>query len=220
MLLKFQVAMIMVAGLIAFGQNSSDQDQAGSQVVWEPPASAWSGTLPTPSVPKEMIKELKVAGWRIVLEETELIAAQKRFGGTIGSRGDAGDALGWLCLYRREKGASWVLWLESSETDAGKIGGFRWEQLPAESTVDTRCQKLSSREVSVDLPQALDLGMKDADVVEKLGQPSVRAGDSMIYVHEHDFAIRSTPYTLSNDVKILLRDGKVWAIDVVRSTVS
>jgi hypothetical protein len=167
-----------------------------------------------------MIDGLNIAGWPIVLEETELIAARKHFRGTIGSRGDAGEALAWLCLYRHDEGASWVLWLESFEIDGPTIGGFRWQQLGVNSKMDERCQPLRGNDASLSLPLALRLGMKEARVVAALGQPSMRSGDTVIYVHEHDRTIRSEPYTVSNDVIITYRAGRIWAVEVTRSTVS
>jgi hypothetical protein len=167
-----------------------------------------------------MIRGLNVAGWPIVLEETELIAAQKHFGGAIGGRGDAGEALAWLCLYWHDKRASWVLWLESFEINGPTIGGFRWQQLSANSKMDERCQPLRGDNASFSLPRALRLGMKEVAVVAMLGQPSLRNGDMVIYAHEHDLTIRSEPYTMSNDIIITYRVGRIWAIEVLHSTVS
>jgi hypothetical protein len=42
----------------------------------------------------------------------------------------------------------------------------------------------------------------------------------VIYVHEHDLTIHSEPYTVSNDVIITYRGGRIWAIEVTHSTVS
>ena len=163
-----QVATFFVATLTAYGQASPDRgkDQAGA--VWGPPQVELFEVQPQPTVPKEMIGGLNVASWPIVLEETELIAAQKHFGGTIGSRGDASEAIAWLCLYRHDKGASWVLWLESSEIDGPTIGGFQWQELDNHSEMDERCQPLKGNNASLSLPLALRLGMRETDVVAAL----------------------------------------------------
>jgi hypothetical protein len=167
-----------------------------------------------------MINGLKVSGWPIVLEKTGLIEAQKHFGGTVGSRGDASEALGWLCLYRRDRDASWVLWLESSEIDGPAVGSFRWQQLSVNSKMDRRCQRLSEEDATPSLPLPLQLGMKEADVVARLGKPSGHNGDTTIYAHEHGLIIHSEPYTLSNDVLIVYRNGRIWAIEAVHTTIS
>ena len=70
------------------------------------------------------------------------------------------------------------------------------------------------------MPLALRLGMREANVVAALGPPSKRNGDTVIYLHEHDLTIRSEPYTVSNDVIIRDRAGRIWAIEVTHSTVS
>jgi len=67
------------------------------------------------SVPKEMLAKLRVSAYDITLEETSMEDAAKRFGGTIGSKGDAGDFLEWLCLRGTDAADHWVLWLESAK---------------------------------------------------------------------------------------------------------
>jgi hypothetical protein len=210
---------LVFAALVAFGQ-ASDEGESRPHVIWGPPQNEWPDTQLQPTVPNEMIKGLKVAGWPIALEKTELVEAQRHFGGTIGSRGDAGEALGWLCLYRRDRDASWVLWLESSEVDGPTIGSFRWQRLSVDSEMDRRCELLSKEGASISLPLALQLGMKEADVVTKLGKPSSHRGDTAIYAHEHSLIIHSEPYTLSNDVLIVYRNAVTWAIEAVHTTVS
>lgn len=113
-----------------------------------------------------------------------------------------------------------MLWLESFEIDGPTIGGFQWQQLPADSKMDERCQPLRGDDASLRMPLALRLGMKEADVVAALGQPSKRNGNTVIYVHEHDRTIRAEPYTVSNDVIITYRAGRIWAVEVTHSTVS
>jgi hypothetical protein len=171
-------------------------------------------------MPKEIVKELKVVGWPIVLEKTELLEAQKHFGGTVGSRGDASEALGWLCLYHQDANASWILWLESSEIDGPTIGGFQWQVLPRNAKVDRRCQSTNGKQSGVELPGSLRLGMTETEVTNLLGAPSAHLRDKVIYCHEHNLTIDSEPYTLFNDVVVTYRKGTVSAIAVTHTTSS
>lgn len=212
--------LFVLAVLVAYSQDSSGRNATEVGAIWGPPEIAWPIIRFQPTVPKEMISTLIVAGWPIKLEETELIAVQKHFGGTIGNRGDAGEALGWLCLYRRDQRTSWILWLESSEIDGPTIGGFRWQELSAESRMDKKCQELRGDDTSVELPLSLRPGTREADVRAALGQPSASNGDIAIYEHQHDVTIRSEPYEVSNIVMITYRNERVWAIEVWHSTVS
>lgn len=220
MLCKVRVAAIIIAGLCVYGQAPPDRGGYQADLIWGPPQVEWPIIRSQPTVPKEMIGNLKIAGWPIVLEETELIAAQKHFGGAIGDRGDAGDALEWLCLYRRDKESAWVLWLESSEIDGPTIGGFRWQQIDTSSKMDERCQLLPGDRASVSLPLALRPGMREADVLAVLGPPSLRNNDMAVYEHEHNVTIGSEPYDVSNIVIVTYRGGKIWAVEVWHSTVS
>ncbi len=51
---------------------------------------------------------------QVNLEETPLKEVQKGLGGTIGSRGDASEALRWLCFHGSDAKGRWALWLESN----------------------------------------------------------------------------------------------------------
>ena len=213
-------AIFVLAVFVAYGQDSSGRNATEVSAIWGPPEIAWPIVRFQPTVTREMVGSLNIAGFPINLEETELVTTQKHFGGEIGNRGDAGDALGWLCLYRRDQGTSWVLWLESSEIDGPTIGGFRWQKLDPNSKMDKRCQSLEESNASFSLPLALRLGMKEAEVRSTLGQPSARSGEMAIYEHEHNVTIGSEPYEVSNIVIITYHCGRVWAINVTHSTVS
>jgi hypothetical protein len=214
------IATLMVAALAANGQAPAGQGGDPAGAIWGPPVIESPMVRFEPTVAKEMVKGLNLAGWPIALEQTELIAAQEHFGGTIGNRGDAGNALAWLCLFRHDTGGSWVLWLESSEADGATIGSFRWQQLDDDSALEDRCQQVKGGNVSFTPPRALRLGMKEADVVKELGQPSMSKGDTAVYEHVHSLTIHSVPYSASNIVTITYRDGRVWAVAVTHSTVS
>jgi hypothetical protein len=217
---KARVAIVLLIACVAYAQHSIDPASPRDLVVWEPPAFAWPADYPRATVPKEIVKEIKVGGWSITLEETELLAAQRHFGGTIGNRGDASEALGWLCLYRRDRSSSWVLWLESGEIDGPTIGSFTWQRLPSGTTIDRRCRLLAGTNATVVLPGSLRLGMTEKEVLSRLGESSARSGNTAIYVHEHDLTISNRPYTLENCVVINFRNGTVWAIDGIHVTTS
>lgn len=214
------MATLMIAAWAANGQAPAGQGGNPAGVIWGPPSIESPIVRIEPTVAKEMVKGLNIANWPIVLEKTDLIAAAEHFGGTLGNRGDAGNALAWLCLYRRDTGGSWVLWLESSEIDGATIGGFRWQQLDDDPAMDDRCQAVKGANVSFNPPRSLHLGMKEAEVVKELGQPSMRKGETAVYEHEHNLTIHSEPYSLTNIVTVTYRDGRVWAVAVTHSTVS
>jgi len=174
--------------------------------------------MPRPTVSKEMIGALRVANMPIVLEETKLEDAQKRFHGAFGDSGDAGDALGWLCLHGSNKDGPWILWLTSSEIDGPGIGGFQWRRRSLHETPDRRCSKLPEGKGGIELPIPLHLGMTEADVQKVLGRPTVTRGKTLFFCHEHKRVIRKENYTVSNGVAIVLRDGVVLAIEVAKTT--
>ncbi len=214
------IATLMVAAWAAKGQAPAGQGGDPAGAILGPPSIESPIVRFAPTVAKEMVKGLNIANWPIDLEKTDLIAAEEHFGGTIGSRGDAGDALAWLCLYRHDTGGSWVLWLESSEIDGATIGGFQWQQLDDDSVAEGRCQRVKGENVSFNPPRALRLGMKEAEVVKELGQPSMRKGETAVYEHEHNITIHSEPYSVTNIVTITYQNGRVWAVAVTHSTVS
>jgi hypothetical protein len=111
-----------------------------------------------------------------------------------------------------------VLWLESGEVDGPTVGGFQWRRVPATANFDTRCRELPDWDSKVKLPIGLHLGGRETQVLQVLGQPTLRKGNTLIYEHEHDELIHGEPYTSMNTVIVVLRHGVVWAIDVDQST--
>jgi hypothetical protein len=105
---------VVVAALLQASAQSGQTPIA----FWEPPAWDIPDNLKA-SAPKEMVSSLSVAGYEITLEETKMDDVQQRLGGEIGSKGDAGDALEWLCFHGEDGTGEWVLWLESGEIDGG-----------------------------------------------------------------------------------------------------
>jgi hypothetical protein len=209
--------VIMVMVCVCFAQTA--KIAAGqSKTLWSPPRIDWPDSLPPATVPKQMIGALRVADMAIVLEETELEKVQKHFGGTVGSRGDAGDALGWLCLHGTDAGGPWIFWLTSSEIDGPYVSGFQWRRLSANEKPDRRCRLLPRSSGGVVLPLPIHLGTSKSEVREILGQPSFTHRNILIFNHEHPATINKDAYIVSNDVAVLFQEGKVLAIEVAHST--
>jgi hypothetical protein len=176
--------------------------------------------LPEPTVPKQMITSLHVSGVSVSLEHTELQAMQARFGGEIGSKGDAADSLGWLCLHGNDATGAWVLWLESGEMDGPSIGAFHWRRVVANAEFDKRCQALPDSSSNVELPINLRLGTPEADVVRLLGRPTSRKDGTLLYEHEHEESLHGEPHTSLNLVIVVVRKGVVCAIEAHQTTMS
>src|ERR1017187_8589414 len=114
---------VFMAITACVGPAQTNRKPGAKAVVWEPPKIDWPEKLPPASVPKEMIGRLQVGKMPIILEETKLESAKNHFEGTIGYRGDAGEARGWLCLYGTGANGPWILWLNSYEINGATIGG-------------------------------------------------------------------------------------------------
>jgi hypothetical protein len=82
---------ILLATAAAFAQSD--------HIIWQPPILDLPDMLTHATVPKEIITKLRVAKMQVILEETPLNDVEKDLGGTIGSRGDASEALQWLCFH-------------------------------------------------------------------------------------------------------------------------
>jgi hypothetical protein len=162
-----------------------------------------------------MITTLRVAEVQIILDQTPLIDAQKKLGGTIGQRGDASEALHWLCFYGTGKNGRWALWLESDEMGGGSIDGFTLQRMDRNAKPDRRCRALSY--VGINLPIHLDVGLTETQVRKTLGTPTAVYRGSLIFDHEHQETIRNELFTESNIVAVALRRGVVWAIQVWKS---
>ncbi len=102
--------------------------------------------------------------------------------------------------------------------DGPTVGGFQWRRVPMTANFDGRCQALPDRDSEVDLPIELRLGGTETEVLQVLGRPTVRKGNTVIYEHEHEEPIHNEPYTFMNTVTVVLRHGLVWAIQVDKST--
>jgi hypothetical protein len=207
---------LMVPEFACLAQTASKVSD--KTVIWSPPKINWPDDMPRATVPKEMIVSLRVADMPIILEDTKLEDAHMRFGGKIGSRGDAGDAEGWLCLHGTDTDGPWIFWLTSGEVDGPAIDGFQWRRLSPNEVPDHRCRLIPQGKEGIKLPIAIRLGITEQEVKQLLGQPSYTRDKTLIFSHEHHKLINKEPYTVSNDVAVVLRDGMVWAMEVASST--
>jgi len=202
------MALFLVATSTAVAQSSTS-------IVWQPPTLDLPETPPKASIPKEMITKLRMGKMSITLEETPLTGVAKQLGGTIGSRGDASEALQWLCFHGSDAGGLWALWLESSEMGGGTIDGFALQRISSKATVDQRCR---TEETEIDLPVPLSIGLTESDVRRILGPPTAKYRNTLIFDHEHEEKTRNEPFTASNTVYVVLRGDVVWAIQVWKTT--
>jgi hypothetical protein len=167
-----------------------------------------------------MITSLTVSDVTVTLDDTELQAMQARFGGEIGSEGDAAESLGWLCLHGNDAAGPWVLWLESGEMDGPSIGAFQWRRVVTNSEFDERCQALPETRSNVKLPINLRLGTPKAEVIQRFGRPTSQKDGTLLYEHEHKESIHGEPCTSLNLVIVVVRNGVVWAIEAHQTTMS
>ena len=177
--------------------------------------SGFSRHAPAGEISKEMIARLRVAKLEITLEQTPLIEVQKKLGGTIGRRGDAGESLQWLCFHGADSEGRWALWLESSEMGGGSVNGFALQRISRKATVDSRCL---TQGVKLDLPVGLGIGLTEMQVRRILGKPTAVYHNTLIYDHEHEETVRNEPFTASNTVAAAFRGRVVWSIQVWKTT--
>ena len=222
MRITIHASSIMLLCLILYSTEFFAQTQRNGPgkdaILWSPPKMGWPDQLPRPTVPKEMIGSLRVANMPIILEETTLEGVQKRLGGTLGSRGDAGEAEAWLCFCGSDSEGPWIFWLTSGELDGPAISGFQWRSLSPGERPDRRCRQLSLGSGRIELPLAIHLRMTEMETRRILGIPTIVRGKLLIFSHEHKQVIRGETYSVSNDIAVALRDGVVWAIEVAKST--
>jgi hypothetical protein len=215
---RFTAAALLVACHCP-AQTANKEPQA-TRVLWQPSAIDWPDALPDPTVPREMITTLHVANMPIVLEETNLEEVHKRFGGTVGSHGDASEAEAWLCLHGSDANGPWIFWLQSFEINGPTVGGFQWRRLTRNEIPDRRCKLLHRSEGGIQLPLALHPGMSKLELQKILGQPTFVRGGTFFYCHHHEKFIHDLTYDADNNVAIVLRNGVVWTIEIIKSTVN
>ena len=209
------ISILLLLTATAFGQAARIDVDEANPIPWRPFQMQFPSVAFPPTVPNEMLSHLTVANWPVTLEKTRLTDAQRRFGGSIGHSGDAGESLHWLCLYRRDATRmEWVLWLTSAEIDGGSIGGFVWLRMGAMQKIDSRCTELNAERGTVLLPVPLRLNMTRNAVEQLLGKPSGRFHETFNYQHQHDGTIRNLAYSWVNSIDIVYQRGLVRAIQV------
>ena len=212
------IAVLFVITCVAAAQKASDSPSQAGLLIWEPPTLEFPDTLPRATIPQVMIATVRVANMPIVLEETALNDVQTRLRADMGHRGDASEALGWLCFYGTDANGRWALWLESSEMGGGTVDGFALQRLDRDAKPDRRCRMVRKDDGGVELPIPLRLGLTETQVRKFLGRPTVRHHSTVIFDHEHEETIHNEPFTASNTVAIALGSGVVWAIQVWKTT--
>jgi hypothetical protein len=203
---RIGIAILLVTAA-AFAQSD--------RIIWQPPTLDLPDTLPHATISKEIITKLRVAKMQVILEETPLKEVHKGLGGTIGSRGDASEALQWLCFHGSDAKGRWALWLESSEMGGGTVDGFTWQRIAEKATLDRRCR---TQAVEIELPIQIAIGLTESEVRGTLGTPTAKHRNTLIFDHEHQETIRNEPFTASNAVYVELRGGVVWAVQVWKAT--
>ena len=181
-----------------------------AQAPWEPPSISDGPQLPPIAVPSDLIPALRIGSVDVLLNRTPLAAVARQFEARIGRRGDANDALGWICLTGRDAGGRWVLWLESGEIHGGAIGAFQLRRIGAAERIDSRC--VSSR-ADIRTLAAVRLGMSRADVKRLLGEFS--GTPAMVsYLYEHPGPADSTIEAL---LSMLFAGDTLTAFEVWRT---
>jgi hypothetical protein len=212
------IALLLLASS-AFTQTVSQPSSHAASTIWEPPEWNFPQNVKA-TVPKEMVSTFRVSGYDITLEETSMKDVEQRLGGVIGRKGDAGDALEWLCFHGADALGGWVLWLESGEINGGSVGSFQWQRLSNRDVLDTRCRTLRKASSVIQLPLPLQLGAKSSEVLKSLGPPTLKSDKRLIYLHEHEVGGTSADdrSLSSNIVVVYLRNGIVRAIQISETT--
>lgn len=208
----------MVVALCACHAQTELTHRGMHPVPWAPPEVRWPDKLPPPTVPRERIRELRVAGMKILLEATTLHEVQRRLGGSIGHEGDASEALDWLCVGGGDADGRWILWLTSSEMGGGRyIDGMKWLRVAEGERPDRRCAAVRPGR-GVELPIPLNLGMTEDAALNALGRPTFIWKNALFYCHEHHEVIKLQIYTVDSTLRVGISNNGVSEIDVNRTS--
>jgi hypothetical protein len=215
---RLALAVLFAFTSIAVAQNEGNALGRDVPLIWEPPTLDFPETAPESTVPKIMIASFHLANMEITLEETTLDSVKTHLGADMGQRGDASEALQWLCFNGTDANGLWALWLESDEMGGGSVDGFALQRLDNDARVDRRCRMLRKGYGAFGLPIPLRLGMTEMQVRHLLGKPTLRYRNTMMFDHDHQETIHNEPFTVSNTVAVGVRRGVVWAIQVWKVT--
>lgn len=205
-------AALLLVSMPLLSAQPADRSAPSDTALWEPLPPPPFDKLPDATGGGEMITRLTIFGFPVALQSTSLESARKHFGAEMGSKGDAGEAQGWVCLQGSDDDGPWVLWLLSNEIDGPAVGGFEWLRIDSATKVDPRCKRLANGSDVVQLPVALHLGMSIADAEEVIGTPSGLAGRSRVYVHERALRSNGKDYAADNTVYLRFRQKRLRAI--------
>ena len=183
---------------------------ATAQAQWEPPSISDGPQLPPIAVSSDLMPSLRIGSVDVVLNRTPLAAIARQFEARIGRRGEANDALGWICLTGRDAGGRWMLWLQSGEIHGGAIGAFQLRRIGAAERIDSRC--VISR-ADIRTLAAVRLGTSRADVKRLLGEFS-GAPAMVSYLYEHPGPADSTIESL---ISVLFAGDTLTAFEVWRT---
>ena len=188
------------------------------KVLWAPPAIDLPDEHPASNSPNEIIASLSVDSKPIVLNRTSRAMALSALGGTEGQQGDAGDWESWLCFHGRTAQGRWMLWLLSSEVDNEDVSGFQWMLLSPGDVPDRRCKPIAGASpVKLSIP--LKLGISESDARRLLGKPCLVFGNLLEFSYEHEQKNDQGTYTLTNEVDLVLNQGRIQSIRVWRSEI-
>lgn len=151
----------------------------------------------------------------ILLGETKLTDVSRVIGsGAIMQQGDAGDSLSYLCYTLDGKGASERLWLKSSELGGGEyIDGLMFITLKTTNDTD-KCPIIDLSAWPVALDNGVAMGMDKDDLIQKLGEPSKRAGNFMAYRYHTVRVQNGVKYDVNGHLHLHITEGKLDGFSV------
>jgi hypothetical protein len=210
---------IHLALLLVITAALSPSPHRANDTVWIPPNLPGPEELPNPTIPQPMITSFRIDGFPISMQQTDLDAAARHFMAVAGHRGDAADAISWLCFHGTSESGPWALWLTSDEVDGPAIGGFQWQRLNAGEKIDSRCKQLGGSS-PLRSSFSIRLGMSESRIEHVMGPPTKRYRRTSLYFHHHDLTIHGQPYSADNMVYFTYRNGRLWSVAVSYQVVS
>jgi hypothetical protein len=176
MLKFFSILIFTAANLTAIARGQATP-------IWEPPSIGVPFIPETehPSGAQELVSEIAIGSFNVVLEKTLLEQVGTHFRAFTGHSGDAGESLDWVCLHGQNRIGQWILWIESGEIHGQTVGGFLLLQRTANDKLDSHCKSVENARISLPIP--LSLGMSRAQVVAALGPPTSQSGSHLFYYH-------------------------------------
>ncbi|MFT4074906.1 MAG: hypothetical protein QM647_05175 [Asticcacaulis sp.] len=151
----------------------------------------------------------------ILLGDTKLTDVSRAIGsGSVMQQGDAGDALRYLCYTLKGNGTSERLWLTSSELGGGEyINGLTLIAIKATPDTD-RCPSIDRSTWVVTLDNGMTIGMDQDSLIQKLGEPSKRAGNFMAYRYYTVRVQKGVKYDADGRLNLHIAEGKLDGFSV------